>query len=124
MQLEIGSTYEVKVVKILPVGAVVEMEDGSTELVHISNIADCFVRDVAEFVSVGKYYTATCREGKKRPVELTFIPLGLKSSEEGNSYTSRQASRRSDNIDDMIENANTSYLEKYRSRLAAKKKRR
>lgn len=80
MQLEIGKTYEVTVVDTLPVGAVVEMEDGKTELVHISNIADCYVRNVADFVSIGQKYVATCEEGLKRPIQLTFKPLRLESN--------------------------------------------
>ncbi len=79
MKLEAGKTYEVKVIKIIPVGAVVKMEDNTTELVHISNIADCYVAEVADFVDVDKVYTATCREGKNRPLELTFLPLHLES---------------------------------------------
>lgn len=80
MQLEIGKTYKVTVVKTLPVGAVVKMEDNTTELVHISNIADCYVSNVSDFVQVGKTYFATCEEGEKRPIQLTFKPLRLKSS--------------------------------------------
>ena len=82
MKLEVGKTYDVSVDRILPIGAVVRMEDGSTELIHISNIADCYVSDVANFVSVGKHYEATCEEGKTRPVQLSLIPLGLSSCED------------------------------------------
>lgn len=121
MQLEVGKTYEVTVVKILPIGAVVEMEDGSTELVHISNIADCFVPDVADFVSVGKSYTATCREGKKRPIELTFIPLGLKSERHMTGPIFNY--NRKHNIDDMIDSANSSYADKQRIYDKRKKRR-
>lgn len=80
MKLEIGKTYEVTVVKTLPVGAVVKMEDNTTELVHISNIADCYVSNVSDFVKVGQTYTATCEAGVKKPVQLTFKPLRLKST--------------------------------------------
>ena len=72
MTLQPGATYNVTVVKILPYGAVVEMEDKSTQLVHISNISDKFVRDVADFVSVGRQYKVDCIEGKVKPLELSM----------------------------------------------------
>ena len=83
MQLEVGKRYEVTVKQILDkVGAVVLMEDGSTELVHISNIADCFVDDVSKYVTVGDELVAMCQEGKTRPVELTFRNLKLHRKDE------------------------------------------
>lgn len=83
--MENGKTYQVKVVKILPIGAVVEYVDepGTTELIHISNIADCFIKDVSDFVTIGDIYTATCEAGKVKPLQLTLIPLGLISKAQG-----------------------------------------
>ena len=80
MNLQIGNTYQVTVTEILPIGAVVTMEDNTTELIHISNIADCFVRNVGDYVSVGHSYTATCKEGKVHPAELSLIPLHLEEN--------------------------------------------
>lgn len=108
MNLEVGKKYEVTVVNIVPVGAVVELEDHSTELVHISNIADCYVSDVANFVQVGVKYTATCEEGKSKPIQLSFIPLGLKP------IVSKPSRRHAANLDAMLENASNSYNEKKR----------
>lgn len=114
MNLQIGNTYDVTVVKILPVGAVVRLEDGSTELVHISNIADCYISDVADFVSVGNEYVATCEEGNNRPIQLSFKPLGLKSqrvdSDERSNY--HKPATKNANLDEMIDSANSSYAEK------------
>ena len=58
MQLEIGSVYEGTVRSITNYGAFVEIQttdaDGKTEkqtgMVHISEIADSFVRDIHDFV--------------------------------------------------------------------------
>lgn len=80
MKLEVSKEYKVTVEKILDkIGVVVRMEDNTTELVHISQIADAFVADPAEFVSVGQELKSTCVEGKVKPAELSFKPLGLKS---------------------------------------------
>lgn len=118
MNLEIGKTYEVTVVKILPVGAVVQLEDETTELVHISNIANSYISDVADFVSVGQKYVATCEEGKNRPIQLSFIPLDLKSQRK---VPPKQAPSR--NIDDMLASANSHYVEKERSQMKRSKRR-
>jgi len=53
MELELGNVVEGKVAKVLPYGAIVEMADGVTGLVHISEIAHEFVRDVNDHLKVG-----------------------------------------------------------------------
>ena len=107
MVLEAGKDYNVTVVNIVPVGAVVKMEDGTTELVHISNIAECYVADISNFVSIGDELVANCREGKKRPVELTFLPLHLESK-----VAPKSSKKFSRNIDKLIDSANSSFAEK------------
>lgn len=72
MQLKVGETYEVEVVKVLSYGAIVKMEDGSTQLLHISNISEKFVRDVNDFVKVGEKIKVDCIEGKVKPEELSI----------------------------------------------------
>lgn len=115
MNLEVGKQYNVTVIKTLPIGAVVKLEDESTELVHISNIADCYVADVADFVTVGQEYVATCEEGTTRPIQLTFKPLCLKSAEAETvkkpTYNKRSSSP-AKSIDEMIADANASYEER------------
>ena len=39
--------------RILPYGAIVQLEDGSVGLVHISEIANCYVSEVSEYCSEG-----------------------------------------------------------------------
>lgn len=72
MKLEIGKTYEVEVVKVLSYGAIVKMSDNSTQLLHISNISDKFVRDVNDFVKVGEKIKVDCIQGKVKPEELSL----------------------------------------------------
>ena len=73
-----GEKYQVKVESILPIGAVVRMPDNRTELIHISQIASCFVDSVENFVSVGETYEAEVVEGQgKKPIQLSLKHLGL-----------------------------------------------
>lgn len=54
MQLEVGSIQSGKVTGIVAFGAFVELEDGSTGLVHISEVASEFVDDVGKYLKVGQ----------------------------------------------------------------------
>ena len=71
MKLEVGKSYEVKVDKILPFGAVLKFEDNSTELLHISNITEDYVKDVSDYLTVGDMITVDCIEGTVKDLELT-----------------------------------------------------
>lgn len=72
MILDIGQTYDCEVVKILSFGIVMKMEDGSTELVHISNISDKFVKDINDYVSVGDNCKVDCIAGSVKEKELSM----------------------------------------------------
>lgn len=54
MQLEIGEVLEGKVTGITKFGAFVSLPDGQSGLVHISEVANAFVSDINEFLSVGQ----------------------------------------------------------------------
>lgn len=51
MQLEIGKIYEGKVKGITPYGAFVELESGTTGMVHISEVANTFVSDIKDHLT-------------------------------------------------------------------------
>ena len=51
MQLEVGAVLEGKVTGITNFGAFVELGDGKTGMVHISEVAPTFVKDIREFVT-------------------------------------------------------------------------
>lgn len=53
MSLEVGSIVSGKITGITDFGAFVELGDGQTGLVHISEVADKFVRDISKFYKVG-----------------------------------------------------------------------
>ena len=47
--MDIGSTVEGTIVKLAEYGAIVRLQGGKTGLIHISEIADTFVRDVKDY---------------------------------------------------------------------------
>ena len=54
MQPTVGEIFEGKVTGITKFGAFVSLPDGTSGLVHISEIANTFVNDVHDFVSEGQ----------------------------------------------------------------------
>lgn len=54
MQFEAGKIYEGKITGITSFGAFVELDRKTTGLVHISEIALTYVKDINEHVSVGQ----------------------------------------------------------------------
>jgi S1 RNA binding domain protein len=48
-----GDVVEGKVVKLMKFGVIVELPEGQQGLVHISEIADAYVRDVADYFEEG-----------------------------------------------------------------------
>ncbi|MEH7416724.1 S1 domain-containing RNA-binding protein [Neobacillus drentensis] len=53
MSIEVGSKLQGKVTGITKFGAFVELPDGSTGLVHISEVADNYVKDINDHFKVG-----------------------------------------------------------------------
>lgn len=53
MAVEIGSVYEGAVTGLTKFGAFVKLQDGTVGLVHISEVADEFVSDISEKLTVG-----------------------------------------------------------------------
>lgn len=53
MSIEVGSKVSGKVTGITNFGAFVELPDGKTGLVHISEVADNYVKDINEHLKVG-----------------------------------------------------------------------
>ncbi|MBM7097949.1 MULTISPECIES: S1 domain-containing RNA-binding protein [Alteribacter] len=53
MSIEVGSKLKGKITGITNFGAFVELPGGSTGLVHISEVADNYVKDINEHLTVG-----------------------------------------------------------------------
>lgn len=78
MTLEIGSIYHVKVIKLLDKAIIVRLPDNSTELIHVSKIANAFVKAPEEYVSIDDEFDAVGVKGQTKPVELSLRHLDLK----------------------------------------------
>ncbi|MFQ6132086.1 MAG: S1 RNA-binding domain-containing protein [Armatimonadota bacterium] len=57
MPLEVGSIVSGSVTRLLEHGALVALPEGKSGLVHISEITDAFVHDVADYLRVGDSVT-------------------------------------------------------------------
>lgn len=57
MAIEVGSKLEGKVTGITNFGAFIELEPGVTGLVHISEIADNYVKDIKDFLKIADVVT-------------------------------------------------------------------
>lgn len=82
MELELGKKYNVKVIKLLDFGIVVKMLDVPeycTELIHVSQISDKFVKNIESFVSVRNEYEAEAvsGNGKGKDVQLSLKHLHI-----------------------------------------------
>lgn len=54
MQLEVGEVFEGKVTGITKFGAFVDIDEGKTGMVHISEVAPTFVKEIRDFVTEGQ----------------------------------------------------------------------
>ncbi len=67
MSIEVGSIVEGRVTGITNFGAFVELAEGKTGLVHISEVADTYVHDINEYLKpddVVKVKVLNMRDGK------------------------------------------------------------
>ncbi len=101
MSLEIGTVVEGKVVKTTNFGAFVELVGGQTGLIHISEIAHSYVKDVKDFLrendSVTAKVVAIKPDGK---IDLSLKQLeGPKEEAKTYAYDKVASSPRSSNSD-------------------------
>lgn len=97
MNLIIGNKYTCEAVEIRDYGAIMRMEDGSTSLLHISNISDSFVRNVSDYITVGDTYEVTAIRGRVKDVEITLRdPSHI-------NYDADTSKKKEDNFEKMLE---------------------
>jgi S1 RNA binding domain protein len=94
--VEVGSKLEGKVTGITNFGAFVELPDGVTGLVHISEIANQYVKDVHDFLKVNDIVTVKVINVE----ENGKIGLSIKQAQEQEAKP--KFSRRKDNFEDKI----------------------
>jgi S1 RNA binding domain protein len=97
MGVEVGSKLEGKVTGITKFGAFVELPGGLTGLVHISEIADTYVKDIHDHLKVGDIVTVkvlNVRDGK--------IGLSIKKAIDRAERPSRNQRERGDAFEDKL----------------------
>ena len=62
MEITTGQTFKGKVTGIKPFGAFVQLENGKSGLVHISELSDKFVSSVDEVVEIGQEVEVRVKE--------------------------------------------------------------
>lgn len=148
MTLEIGEVYVITPIRFETYGVIVELEDGSTSLVHVSQISDSYVKDPSDYMNIGQQYVAKGIKGfGDKPVQLSVKHLGLSSQAREISHSMDKLDKRyprsnvdkihkssefskqskkdvSLSLDDMIQKANAVYSDKMKSRAKKNKRRR
>lgn len=88
MELNIGSVYPGKVTGITKFGVFVELEKGTTGLVHISEVSNGFVNDLNDFVKIGDAVNV-----KVLSIDGNKISLSIKRAEEQQKRSNPRSSR-------------------------------
>lgn len=135
MGLEIGKFVDVEVIRIIDKGAVVRLEDGHTELIHLSKISNKFVRDVNDYLAVGDRLKAEVVKGTYKETELSikYLDLSPKKKEVNQKPIENSNLKKSYNqtkkesfpqmsLDDMIKNSNKQFDDKFRGKREFTKK--
>lgn len=118
MNIVIGEEYEVKPIRYTSCGVIVEMSDNSTQLIHISNISDNFIKDIKNVIHIGHTYRCKAIKGKARPVELSLKKSDFNNTTNHTDNIEKKLLDRkqsSKSLDDMIEKMNRDYEDKVRS---------
>lgn len=87
MQLSVGDLVEGKVTGITNFGVFVDLEDGKTGMVHISEVARTYVNDINEHVKQGD----TVKMKVLSIAEDGKISLSIKRAEEKKAYEPKAA---------------------------------
>lgn len=100
MSIEVGSKLQGKVTGITKFGAFVELPGGSTGLVHISEVADNYVKDINDHLKVGDQVEVKVinveKDGKiglsiKKAIDKPEAPQRSRSYSNSNSQRPRQS---------------------------------
>lgn len=90
MSIEVGSKLQGKVTGITNFGAFVELPQGSTGLVHISEVADNYVKDINDHLKVGDTVEVKVINVKDGKIGLSIKKaIDRPESEQKPAYTPR-----------------------------------
>ena len=91
MSIEVGSKVQGKVTGITNFGAFVELPGGSTGLVHISEVADSYVKDVNDHLKVGDQIEVKVISEKEGKIALSIKKAIDRPEGQTTSYSKRPA---------------------------------
>jgi len=98
MSVEVGSKVQGKVTGITNFGAFVELPEGSTGLVHISEVADSYVKDVNDHLKIGDMIEVKVISEKDGKIALSIKKTIDRPERPTSSYSQRTPRQgRSDN---------------------------
>lgn len=104
MQLEIGKIYEGKVTGITSFGAFVEISPGLTGMVHISEVALNYVKDIASCISIAQSVKVkVLKIGEDGKVSLS-IKKAFENIEDKNYKNNAQQPKKYNNTNNKYEN--------------------
>ncbi len=89
MSIEVGSKVQGKVTGITNFGAFVELPGGSTGLVHISEVADNYVKDVNDHLKVGDQIEVKVISEKDGKISLSIKKAIDRPERQTSSYSQR-----------------------------------
>ncbi|MFD1737388.1 S1 domain-containing RNA-binding protein [Bacillus salitolerans] len=89
LPIELGSKVKGKVTGITNFGAFVELPGGETGLVHISEVADNYVKDVNDHLKVGDEVEVKVLSEKEGKISLSIKKAIDRPERETNSYSNR-----------------------------------
>ncbi|MED4876909.1 S1 domain-containing RNA-binding protein [Anoxybacillus geothermalis] len=114
MSIEVGSKLQGKVTGITKFGAFVELPEGVTGLVHISEVADNYVKDINDHLKVGDtVYVKVINVGQDGKIGLSI----RKAKDTPSSQRTRRAHDRS--AADSLEQKISRFLKESEDRLAS-----
>ncbi|HWO96508.1 MAG TPA: S1 domain-containing RNA-binding protein [Bacillus sp. (in: firmicutes)] len=96
MSIEIGSKVKGKVTGITNFGAFVELPGGSTGLVHISEVADSYVKDINDHLKVGDEVEVKVLSEKDGKMALSIKKAIDRPEGQASSYSQRPPRQRRD----------------------------
>ncbi|MFH1868895.1 MAG: S1 RNA-binding domain-containing protein [Candidatus Omnitrophota bacterium] len=71
-RLRVGDTVEAEVFKITSFGAFVKLSDGKRALIHISQVADNFVKNINDYLKLGDVVKARILNIEADKIDLTL----------------------------------------------------
>ncbi|KYD10044.1 S1 domain-containing RNA-binding protein [Caldibacillus debilis] len=87
MSIEVGSKLQGKVTGITKFGAFIELPEGVTGLVHISEVADTYVKDIHDYLKIGDQVEVKVLHVEKNgKIALSIRKAKEKASGSGNHH--------------------------------------